>query len=652
MNTKKELLFEHIPVAIENKTISNIGKLNQKTNIQDVDLLKKITLNLTPPNCFNGEFNDKKWVSKNFNKSRGVESINFENIPEQWILFVKTFLCALEQLPNYGQMNINSFGSYQNYFSKLKHFFNYLENKNIKNIKDVSEDLFREIFINYSTGKIKEKAQTYLLVMSKIYDLGPKSYAIFNDGLNFSPKQDHFLIGLSKNLKEVGETEILSEEEARKLISESINWIVEKKEDILDLIYLCNISKNKKIEISKKNNAKGVSSLTKVQAKNALCSDLLGYNKIVKLRKKFKNDLVSFLEEGHQHSTKDVSPEIKDFMKILLVYKKLFAMYQSAVYIVCAAFTGWRASEIFSITPDNIRESGEGFEVGSLMIKTTLNKDEVIYRPVPEIVINAIKSLQEIHSSSNGLIENKFVKENIDKNIIFKSSIGNPIDLKSLTEDLNMFGKYIVGDNFTINTHQFRRFFAHFYIRRYKGTPDAVRWNFRHISKDMILHYTSQALNAKQLSLSKKELANEISNQILNNNDYKALSVENMLNQIKMEAKVMVVEETAKYIKNKLEKEIVNLHAMEWGYCLFQENNKGAVCEAKTGPIESRSEPSTCGRCKFLCTGKENIGFWQQTVLLHQDISQNKFATKIMKEESNKMIEIGYNILNKHNEKE
>lgn len=649
MNTKKELLFEQFP--IENN-LPHIGNLKKDKINQEFNSLKNFNLSLTPPKCFVGKFDDSKWISKNFNKSRGVESINFKSIPSQWELFVKTFLCALDQLPTYGKMSINSFGGYQNYFSKLKHFFNYLDNKKIKNINDVSEDLLKEIFIDYSKGKIKEKGQTYLLLMSKIFDLGPSSYAILNDGLSFNPKNDYFLIGFTKNLKEVGETEILDEDIARKLISESIKWIVDKKQDMLDIIYLCNISKNKKIEIAVKNNSKGVSSLTKVQAKNALSADPLGYNKIYELRKNFKTDLISFLEAGHQYSTKDVSPEIKDFMKILLIYKNLFAMYQSAVYIVCASFTGWRASEIFSITPNNIRKNGEGFEVGSLMIKTTSNKEEVIYRPVPEIVINAITSLQEIQHTAKGLIENKFVKENVDKNILFKTSMGNPSDLKSLTEDLNVFGKYIIDNDFSISTHQFRRFFAHFYIRRYKGTPDAIRWNFRHVSKDMILHYTSQALNAKQLSLSKKELANEISNQIINNNNYKALSVENRLSEIRMEAKVLAVDEAAQYVQSKLENEMVNLHAMEWGYCLFQENNKGAVCEAKSGPIESRSEPSTCGRCKFLCTGKEHIGFWQQTVLLHQDITQNNFATKIMKEESNKIIEIGYNILNKHNEKE
>jgi hypothetical protein len=91
---------------------------------------------------------------------------------------------------------------------------------------------------------------------------------------------------------------------------------------------------------------------------------------------------------------------------------------------------------------------------------------------------------------------------------------------------------------------------------------------------------------------------------------------------------------------------------MEWGYCMFQKGNSGAACEAKTGPIEARSEPSTCGRCKFLVTGSENINFWQHTVILHQDINENKFTTKIMKDESQKIIAIGTNILKRHEDKE
>ncbi len=93
--------------------------------------------------------------------------------------------------------------------------------------------------------------------------------------------------------------------------------------------------------------------------------------------------------------------------------------------------------------------------------------------------------------------------------------MGNASDLKVLNEDLNIAWKHIGNNNFKFSTHQFRKFFAHFYIRRYKGTVDAVRWNFRHISKDMILHYTNQAINAKQLAQSKKNLQRKLQIKLL-----------------------------------------------------------------------------------------------------------------------------------------
>lgn len=649
MNIQKQHLI------FDNKTIIEpLVKNNflQKNNIEKIDLLKDFKINLIPPKCFNSNFEDNRWIAINYNKSRGIESINFDSIPKNWVHFLKTILCIYEQIPKYGQSHINSYGTYQNHFSNFKHFFNQLELRNIYSLKDLKEDHLREILMLYSENKTKIKTHTYLYNIQQLYELGPHSYNILNDGLAFNPKVDYFLIGTVKNGKNNGETKILDEELARNLLSESIDWAINKKEDIKNLIELSEILKRKKEEITEKNNRTRHKSLTHVQAKKGLIESISGYEKILSVRKNFGKNLINFLEKGHQNSVNNISPEIVDFMKILLIYKKIFSMYQAAIYVVCASFTGWRASELFSIKLENLKETAEGFQLGTFLIKTTSNKEELIYRPIPAIVAQSIRNLSEINQLADGLIENKMVKKDIDKSFLFKSSIGNPTDLKSLNEDLITFGKYITDEKFSISTHQFRRFFAHFYVRRYKGTADAVRWHFRHISKDMILHYTSQALNAKQLASSKKDLANDIANQILNNGDYKAISIENRISDIKLEAKVLAIDEAGKYIQNKLEEELIDLHAMEWGYCVFQKNNKGAACEAKSGPIESRSEPSTCGKCKFLCTGKENIEFWQQSVLLHQDITKNKFVTSLMKKESEKMITIGINILNKHQEKE
>lgn len=343
-------------------------------------------------------------------------------------------------------------------------------------------------------------------------------------------------------------------------------------------------------------------------------------------------------------------------MKINLISKKLYSIYQALTYVVCASFTGWRASEIFSINSDGIKETPTGYYLDSNLIKTTENKTELIARPVPDIVVQAIKNLEEIHLSFEGLFGEKIFQKNGKTNAFFRTPMGNASDLKVLNEDLNLAWKHIGNNNFKFSTHQFRKFFAHFYIRRYQGTADAVRWNFRHISKDMILHYTNQAMNAKQLAQSKKEFAKEIANKIVKDNEYTSIGIANELKgfsqNINLKAKVLSIEEASKFIEERIETEFKDIHAMEWGYCMFQNGYKGAACEAKKGPIESRSEPSTCGRCKFLCTGQEHISFWQQTILLHQDIVGNKFTTKIMKQESEKILSIGTSILKRHDKKE
>ena len=198
------------------------------------------------------------------------------------------------------------------------------------------------------------------------------------------------------------------------------------------------------------------------------------------------------------------------------------------------------------------------------------------------------------------------------------------IRLESVMEDINFAWEFFQGSDIGLRSHQFRKFFAHFFIRRFKGGADAVRWHFRHVSKEMIWAYAKDALNAQQLVESKKELAAEIVNGIVFGTDYASTAVGRDLKEVgstlRLGVRVLTVEEAANYIAAQVEQSFVDVHAMEWGYCLFQNGDKGAACEAKTGPIEARSEPSTCGRCKFLCTGKENAHFWQQTALRHQEI--------------------------------
>lgn len=642
---KKSLVFTE--VGIPSPQVKNDKKLKIKQPVA------KVENNVTwkTPTCFQSEFNDNKWISKGYNQSRGLsESINFGLVSIHWVIIAKQFLCILDQIQEHGKRKVNSYGTFSYNFSALVYLFKELDKLGISKLSDIKEDDFNKIYIAYAEGKTNATNLKNLKILSRLYEYGPHKYNLLSDGLSFDVNKNYLLLGVAKKSKVVGETDIISEDNALHLMSNAIDWVINRKDDLLDLIDIS------KLHMDVKNNGRE-GTLTVLQAKNLLHNNESVHAKLIKVRSSVGKNLVSFLQEGHRKPVDGVDDELGDFRKINLILKKFHQIYQAFSYVICSSFTGWRASEVFSINSGYLNSTAAGYYLNSNMIKTTMNKNELISRPIPDIVAQTILNLEEINNAIKGIFSHKMVNTNNQVNLLFKNVFGNPLDLKSMNEDLNIAWKAVSDNEHKFSTHQFRRFFAHFYIRRYKGTADAVRWNFRHISKDMILNYTRQAMNAKQLVESKKEFAKEIANSIVSDNQYTSIGVGNDLKKIPvktldLKAKVLTIEEASKYIEDKIESEFKDIHAMEWGYCMFQKGNSGAACEAKTGPIEARSEPSTCGRCKFLVTGSENINFWQHTVILHQDITENSFTTKIMKDESQKIIAIGTNILKRHEDKE
>jgi hypothetical protein len=210
----------------------------------------------------------------------------------------------------------------------------------------------------------------------------------------------------------------------------------------------------------------------------------------------------------------------------------------------------------------------------------------------------------------------------------------------------------LLGRSEKINSHQFRKFFAYFFLRRHCGNLDALRRHFRHVSREMIWAYAKDALGARHLAEEKKDLAAEIANAVVFDGGYRSTGVARHLREVKesllLGAKVLSAEDAATYIETRIKQDFVEVHPMEWGYCLYQRGETGAACEAKVGPIEARAEPGVCGRCKFLCTGAENVDFWRHSGLLHQQLVDHPRSTKIMREESQKYVSVAASIVNRH----
>lgn len=608
--------------------------------------LTKFALELRAPSWSANAYEDDAWFDAQSNPSRGrKERINFNILPERWRGFAKQWLCALDQMAEHGSQRSDSYGSAALYFTMMRRFLEGVEllGDNVT-LSSLSEDHIQRFFLEYANSGVSSLTlHRMLTLMGRCYKWGPSGYGALDDGLAFDPSKDPFLLGKIKQAPGIQGTDSISESVAQELLSMAIDWVENKSDAVLFCLTAVKLYEQAKVSRGK------TGSLTHVQCRKILAANPDIEKGIEQLRASFGIELRSLLKEGHHASVPGVDGVLADFMKMGQISKKMQQMFQGFVYIVCAGFNGWRASEIFSAQADGIRETPAGFLLASNVIKTAVNRDEPVSRPVPPIVASAVMNLAKVNQAMEGVFPRKGGKVGDG---LFRSTTGGSIDMASLAEDINDAWAFFSGEPTNLKSHQFRKFFAHFFLRRFQGGADAVRWHFRHVSKEMIWAYAKDALGAKELVESKRELAEEIVRGVVLGNGYASASIAHELKvthqTLKIGAKVLTVDEAASYISSEIEGRFSDVHPMEWGYCLFQNGDKGAACEAKSGPIEARSEPSTCGRCKFLCTGSENVPYWQQAAILHQEIVEHPKATKIMKVQSERFLVTASTILSRH----
>jgi integrase len=305
-------------------------------------------------------------------------------------------------------------------------------------------------------------------------------------------------------------------------------------------------------------------------------------------------------------------------------------------YAVFAVFNGWRMNEILSVVDGDVVADTVGHEMGSAVRKTSIEPDAVTYRPVPPIVVAAAAVLSQVNGAHfDG-----------DDRQLFRNTLGRPANaiyveaaLRLALRQVDVAGK--------VGTHQFRRFFVYFYLRRFKGNVDALRLQFRHVSRNMIWAYARDAANAQHLAREEKALALEIVQGIVHG---KGFSSRHVAQDIRAQYRAMNLppKEAEAWLRRALGDKFSAVHPSEFGYCLFQRGDVGAACEAKTEPVLARAAPETCGGCKFQVTGDENVEFWQTIALLHQEIIECDLHVPMLKEASRAMLKTCQGILTRH----
>lgn len=325
-----------------------------------------------------------------------------------------------------------------------------------------------------------------------------------------------------------------------------------------------------------------------------------------------------------------------EFIRVGQQLAALEVLMTGMCYAAFAIFNGWRVSEVLSVEDGFANTVAVGGEVGSKVRKTSLEPDAVVNRPVPPIVLRASEVLAEM----NGLHMTKGDKR------LFRNARGNPAHLGNIEVALRLALRQVDVKR-SVDTHQFRRFFVYFYLRRFRGNVDALRRHFRHVSRNMIWAYARDAANAQHLAREEKRLALDIVEGIVHGKGY---SSRHVAQDIRAQYRAMNLppKEAEAWLRRVVGDKYSAVHPSEFGYCLFQRGDVGAACEAKTGPVLARAAPETCGGCKFQVTGDEHVEFWQTVALLHQEIIECALHVPMLKEASRTMLKTCEGILARH----
>jgi len=571
--------------------------------------------------------------------------ITFSTIPHNFRTACKEFLSAMDQGRDAGHRRVRSSGTAVLLAGFLRHLATVLESKGVLSFfaattSDVEEAQLRHSRVRDGTPVTSSHARRFLATLGNLHRLGPAGSGAISDGLSFDPSHQAVNIGRSRNLMPTGSTPILSEDTACLLLTMAVDWVENKFEAakwILaahDLYSQAEGNSLSKARRFMRENPKFEASL--IQARTTFGRPLVGLL--------LGRSMPSIGERG-------INDIELDLLWLGQVARSVQLTFQSFCYVVCAGFNGWRASEIMSIEWDSLSETPSGHVIATKVRKTAAAPRQSISRPVPPIVALAVKRLSELNARAAWPSVRR--DREVKGGSIFRSSVGGLTNCLSINDSLSASWAHFTGDEQRITTHQFRRFFAYFFLRRHQGNLDAVRRHFRHVSRDMVWAYAKDALNASYLVHEKQGLAQEIAKSVVFGEGHMSVGIGQDLKAVcdtlRLGAKVLTVEDAATYIDRQIKQFFLDVQAMEWGYCLLQGGDKGGACEGQIGPIEDRSEPSVCGRCKFLCTGPENDEFWRQAAGLHEEIMAHPKSTRLMKCESERFVVTAKRILSRHN---
>jgi integrase len=563
------------------------------------------------------------------------ERLDFLQFDPQFRIFAKTFLWLTEAVRDHchrGARPVTSPRRFAETYRCLLAITQWMKREKVEAFGDITQAQYRDFIDEWvrrprmrGTSQASRAKSTYAgfsAAFRRLHRFGPSELGLLPDGLMFDPAEAVEGLGCLRALLPKTGTAEMPEATARRLFVAALRWVDGVGPLLLPFV--------EKVRLLRAQPLKGNNVTKRKRTAKALLSDDRD-DTLRKLWKEIPGEVVSaVLPPSAAQLTKTQALQWAAERPSKVVWP-LVNLMTAACYSVMALLSGFRSSELLSIERKGLSRRGGRWRVTSTVFKTARARKGVrTLRPVPELFAAAHRLLvAHARVADIGYRTDRiFVGPRV------------PLSVIRTNPRLRRFAR-AHGIEWHITTHQFRKFFALFYVRRFRGPLDALRDHFRHLDREMILAYVGDAWGAKFLAEAEASLAAEVMDSIVLG---ASVGVEGDPAQGRYLATNLPPEEIERLAASNSAKALL---AMEWGYCLLQtKSSRNQACGADTQKErDERRCPDVCGRCPLLAIGPENRARWTQTLLLHEEIVENPMSLPRMKAESRKMVSTAKELL-------
>lgn len=593
---------------------------------------RRQALAVLQPVWTDSRFMDPYWEARTATPAARYRTrIYFHRIGEQWRVFARLFLVLAGFSVNSRRNHrpVRSPARFLAMFRELIWLTNFMARENVSCMAEFSAHsltkALREWVASTARADRKTKSHTALfgmvVTLQRLHELGPSHLGLLPDGLVLNPTEFASPAILGVRLEPKRPTPAIPEAIAHRLWQSANTWLEEVAPVVLAALPVASAD-----ERLTRGGSKAFSNRRRALLAQA------GYRRRVSaLVKPLRFSLGSAMR-APAHERTNVEWLLRCPREAL---ETLWNLSLTAAYIVMATLSGFRVSELLSVACGGLVKRASGWSVQSTVFKTSSRTDGTLTeRPVPEGFAEAHGVLRSYARAREG---------DGPTDPLFVTWRGNvPTDFR-VNRWVNKFAK-LHGIEWRMTTHQFRKFFALFYVRRFRGPIDALRWHFRHVSMAMIEAYIKDAINARYLAEAEAEVAEEILSSIIHGDHAYAFPppVSRYAGmQERYRALNLPLEEAEAVIRKAEAIPGARVTAMEWGYCLHSAPCTAlAACRSVSGlPDRELAGPTECFGCPLLVVGRENTERIRRSLVFHQDVLESPMVAPRAKKLSAELVE-------------